>query len=106
MQADELVKAGRLDEALAALQQQVRDRPADAKLRVFLFQLLAVMGRWEGELNLDQPLPAAGGMAAVPAVAGNPDSAEDAAGDVLGEACRHRSVPRGGSVGRISQITE
>ena len=51
MQADELVKAGRLDEALAALQQQVRDRPADAKLRVFLFQLLAVMGRWEKALT-------------------------------------------------------
>ena len=51
MQADELVKAGRLDEALAALQQQVRDRPADARLRVFLFQLLAVMGRWEKALT-------------------------------------------------------
>jgi proton glutamate symport protein len=34
----------------------------------------AVMGRWEGELNLDQPLPAAGGVVGVPVVAGNPDS--------------------------------
>jgi proton glutamate symport protein len=36
----------------------------------------AIMGRWEGELNLDQPPSAAGGIAAVPVVAGNPDSAE------------------------------
>jgi proton glutamate symport protein len=34
----------------------------------------AIMGRWEGELDLDRPLPAVGGMAAVPVVAGNPDS--------------------------------
>ncbi|MFW6162403.1 MAG: type VI secretion system accessory protein TagJ [Planctomycetota bacterium] len=43
----ELVKDGKLDEALAALTEQVRARPADAKLRVFLFQLLCVRGDWE-----------------------------------------------------------
>ena len=32
----------------------------------------AIMGRWEGELNLDQPLPA-GGVAAAPVVAANPE---------------------------------
>jgi type VI secretion system protein ImpE len=42
--AEESVKAGRLDEALADLQGQVRKKPADARLRVFLFQLLAVRG--------------------------------------------------------------
>ncbi|HEY4185932.1 MAG TPA: type VI secretion system accessory protein TagJ [Polyangia bacterium] len=42
--AEESVKAGRLDEALADLQGQVRKQPADARLRVFLFQLLAVRG--------------------------------------------------------------
>lgn len=36
--------------ALAALQAQVRAQPADAKLRVFLFQLLAVLGQWERAL--------------------------------------------------------
>ena len=51
MKADELLKAGRLTEALAALQQQVRDDPADPKLRVFLFQLLAVLGQWDKALT-------------------------------------------------------
>lgn len=36
-----------LDAALAALQDQVRNKPADAKLRIFLFQLLSVMGDWK-----------------------------------------------------------
>jgi type VI secretion system protein ImpE len=51
MQTEELVRAGQLDEALAALEGQVRAAPADAKLRVFLFQLLAVMGDWKRALN-------------------------------------------------------
>jgi type VI secretion system protein ImpE len=33
------------------LQEDVRARPADAKLRVFLFQLLCVVGQWERALN-------------------------------------------------------
>ena len=37
--------------ALAQLQEQVRARPEDAKLRVFLFQLLCVLGRWDRALN-------------------------------------------------------
>ena len=51
MQAEELLRAGRLQEALVALEGQVRSEPADAKLRVFLFQLLAVMGDWERALS-------------------------------------------------------
>ena len=38
-------------EALRLLQDQVRARPADPKLRVFLFQLLCVLGQWERALN-------------------------------------------------------
>jgi len=49
--AEESVKAGRLDDALADLQGQVRKSPADAKLRTFLFQLLAVRGDWERALT-------------------------------------------------------
>lgn len=45
--ADELVKQGKLEEALVALQDQVRAEPSEAKHRVFLFQLLSVLGRWE-----------------------------------------------------------
>jgi type VI secretion system protein ImpE len=37
--------------ALARLQDQVRAQPSDAKLRVFLFQLLCVLGQWERALN-------------------------------------------------------
>jgi type VI secretion system protein ImpE len=51
MSADQLLREGKLDEALAALQAQVRAKPADAKLRVFLFQLLAVQGSWERALT-------------------------------------------------------
>jgi type VI secretion system protein ImpE len=37
--------------ALEQLQAQVRAAPADARLRVFLFQLLCVLGQWERALN-------------------------------------------------------
>jgi type VI secretion system protein ImpE len=37
--------------ALQLLHAQVRARPADAKLRIFLFQLLVVLGQWERALN-------------------------------------------------------
>lgn len=47
MQAESFVKQGLLDEALAALQEQIRAKPEDAKLRVFLFQLLSVRGEWK-----------------------------------------------------------
>jgi type VI secretion system protein ImpE len=42
-----LIAAGRPSEALVALQKAVRERPDDAKLRVVLFQLLAVLGDWK-----------------------------------------------------------
>jgi type VI secretion system protein ImpE len=44
---EDSLREGSLDETLRALQDQVRRRPADAKLRIFLFQLLALMGQWE-----------------------------------------------------------
>lgn len=47
MSASELVRQGDLDGALEALQSQVRAEPAEVKHRIFLFQLLAVLGRWE-----------------------------------------------------------
>ena len=39
------------EESLVQLQDQVRKNPANPKLRVFLFQLLAVLGRWERALT-------------------------------------------------------
>ncbi|WP_437882100.1 type VI secretion system accessory protein TagJ [Pseudomonas sp. LRF_L74] len=51
MTAEELLHEGRLDDALKALQDQVRKQPSNADLRVFLFQLLAVMGQWSRAQN-------------------------------------------------------
>ncbi|MBE0618101.1 MAG: virulence protein SciE type [Proteobacteria bacterium] len=47
MIAEQSLREALLNESLAQLQQQVRTDPANAKLRVFLFQLLAVLGRWD-----------------------------------------------------------
>jgi len=44
---EEKLRAGDLAGTLADLQQQVRRSPADAKPRVFLAQLLMVMGDWD-----------------------------------------------------------
>lgn len=49
--AEQSLKAGDPAAALIHLQEQVRAQPADAKLRVFLFQLLCVLGQWERALN-------------------------------------------------------
>lgn len=49
--AEELLKQGDLAGALNVLQGQVRSNPSDAQLRVFLFQLLSVMGSWDRALN-------------------------------------------------------
>jgi type VI secretion system protein ImpE len=49
--AEENLRDGDIATALKLLQDKVRAVPADAKPRVFLFQLLAVMGQWERALN-------------------------------------------------------
>lgn len=48
---ENLLKEGRLDEALQALTAQVRSHPADAPRRVFMFQLLSLLGQWERAQN-------------------------------------------------------
>jgi len=45
--AEQAVREGDLDAALTHLQQQVRQDPSSSELRVFLFQLLSVMGQWD-----------------------------------------------------------
>ncbi len=47
MLAEDKLKAGDLPGAKAALQDAVRKDPSNANLRVFLFQLLSVLGEWE-----------------------------------------------------------
>jgi type VI secretion system protein ImpE len=49
--AEQSLKNGDPAAALVQLQEQVRAKPADAALRVFLFQLLCVRGQWERALN-------------------------------------------------------
>jgi len=51
MLAEQSLREGNLDDALEQLQQKVRDDPSNAKYRIFLFQLLAVLGRWDRALN-------------------------------------------------------
>src|SRR5829696_410069 len=59
--AERAVREGDLEAALTYLQEQVRKAPARAELRVFLFQLLCVLGQWERaltQLNLATELDA------------------------------------------------
>jgi protein involved in temperature-dependent protein secretion len=51
MEAKEHLQAGRLQEALSTLQQAVRKSPADESLRIFLFELLSLLGEWEKALT-------------------------------------------------------
>jgi type VI secretion system protein ImpE len=47
MTPEELLHQGDPEAALVALQDRVRAQPSVAKLRVFLFQLLCILGQWE-----------------------------------------------------------
>lgn len=49
--AEDRFRSGDLQGSLAELQSEVRRRPADAKLRVFLAQLLTLTGDWDRALN-------------------------------------------------------
>lgn len=62
MDAQQLIAEGKLAAALAALQDQVRKDASNSKYRVFLFQLLAVLGQWNRaltQLNVAAELDAA-----------------------------------------------
>lgn len=49
--AESALREARPDVALTELQNAVRSKPEDAKLRVFLFQLLCINGQWQRALN-------------------------------------------------------
>jgi type VI secretion system protein ImpE len=51
MTAKEHLAAGRPDEALVELQNEIRAHPEDSKLRIFLFQLHCVFGNWQKALT-------------------------------------------------------
>jgi type VI secretion system protein ImpE len=46
MKAEELLRAGKLDEAVVALTADLRENPVDAKRRTFLFELLCFSGEY------------------------------------------------------------
>ena len=48
---EDSLRAGDPQQALKQLQDLIRGKPGDAKLRVFLFQLLCVMGQWPRALT-------------------------------------------------------
>jgi type VI secretion system protein ImpE len=89
--AEQSLKGGDPVTALAQLQEQVRAKPADPKLRVFLFQLLCVLGQWERALNqLD--------------VASNLDPEALAMAQTYGEAVRCEAVRADVFAGRKSPM--
>ena len=49
--AEQALREGNTDAALKSLQDGVRTQPANAKLRIFLFQLLCVTGQWPRAQN-------------------------------------------------------
>jgi len=51
MQSEDLLHQNHPAEALKALQDEIRKAPADAKLRIFMFQLLSVLGDWDRALT-------------------------------------------------------
>ena len=51
MSARGLLRDGAVREALAALKQEVRQAPRDARLRTFLFQMFCVVGEWDRALT-------------------------------------------------------
>ncbi|MGR9106240.1 MAG: type VI secretion system accessory protein TagJ [Gammaproteobacteria bacterium] len=51
MSPEQLLRDGDLDGCLDALQSQIRSDPGNLKYRIFLFQLLAVMGYWKRALT-------------------------------------------------------
>lgn len=51
MLAETYFHEGKLDAALAELQTQIRSHPDNSRYRIFLFQLLAILGQWERALN-------------------------------------------------------
>ncbi len=60
--AEQYLQAGNLSDTLVQLQNQIKKDPANAKLRTFLFQLLAVLGEWDRaltQLNVSGDLDAA-----------------------------------------------
>ncbi len=51
MDAEQLLYEGDIPGALQEIQKQIRKQPENTRLRIFLFQLLAVQGQWKRAMN-------------------------------------------------------
>jgi type VI secretion system protein ImpE len=51
LRAEQLLHEGDIQGSLQDIQEQIRKQPENAEYRVFLFQLLAILGQWERALN-------------------------------------------------------
>jgi type VI secretion system protein ImpE len=51
MDAEHYLREGNIQQALIVLQNQIKSDPSNAKYRVFLFQLLTIIGKWERALT-------------------------------------------------------
>jgi len=89
--AERSVKDGDPHAALTQLQEQVRANPSDPKLRIFLFQLLCVLGQWDRALN---QLEVAAGL----------DATALAMQQMCGDAVRCEAVRAGVFEGRTSPM--
>lgn len=47
VEAEQLIRDGDLRNALDELQNRVRSKPEESRYRIFLFQLLSILGQWE-----------------------------------------------------------
>jgi type VI secretion system protein ImpE len=56
MTAEESLRSGQLDDALATARSAVKQSPTASKPRIFLFQLLSVLGQWDKALTQLQVL--------------------------------------------------
>lgn len=89
--AELTLKGGDPRAALSQLHEQVRARPEDASLRIFLFQLLSVLGQWERALTQLE-------------VASNLDPTALAMAQMYGEAIRCEAVRTEVFAGRKSPL--
>lgn len=51
MSPKEAISSGQLDVALSELEADIRKKPADTELRIYLFQLLCILGQWERAIH-------------------------------------------------------
>jgi type VI secretion system protein ImpE len=89
--AELTLKGGDPAAALSQLQEHVRERPSDPSLRIFLFQLLCVLGQWERALNQLE-------------VASNLDPSALAMAQMYGEAIRCEAIRSEVFAGRKSPL--